>query len=119
MRSFQTELFSRFLPSTNAGHVSGSCHNGKMAALLNSLFFVFKNSFLPITSPPLAMTGEHGKRHSTVSFSMVQWDIMQLVCVAAFWLHVSFQLPLLTRLKTYKHVVVFVSDLIVAIHCTL
>ena len=44
---------------------------------------------------------------------------MQLVCVAACWLHVSFQLPLLTRLKTYKHVVVFVSDLIVAIHCTL
>ena len=42
---------------------------------------------------------------------------MQLVCVAAFWLHVSFQLPLLTRLKTYKHVVVFVSDLIVAILC--
>ena len=61
MRYFQTELFSRFLPSassflpsTYAGHVNmaarslgSSCQTGNMAALLNSLFFVFKMSFLP------------------------------------------------------------------------
>ena len=39
MRSFQAELFSRFLPSSYAGHVNqsigGSCQSGNMAALLN------------------------------------------------------------------------------------
>ena len=54
MRSFQAELFSRFVSSSYAGHVNltaenigCSCQSGKMAALLNSLFFVFKISFLP------------------------------------------------------------------------
>ena len=54
MRSLQTELFSSFLPSTYAGNVNlatkslnSSCQTGNMAALLNSLFFVFKISFLP------------------------------------------------------------------------
>ena len=54
MRSFQTELLSSFLPSTYAGHVNlaarsigSSCQTGKMVALLYSLFFVFKISFLP------------------------------------------------------------------------
>ena len=49
MRSFQSELFSSFLPSTYAGHVN--IGRGKALAvhakLLNSLFFVFKISFLP------------------------------------------------------------------------
>ena len=30
--------------------IGGSCLSGKMAALLNSLFFVFKMSFLPIST---------------------------------------------------------------------
>ena len=54
MRSFHRELFPRFLLWTYAGHVNlarqslgGLCQSGKMAALLNSLFFVFKISFLP------------------------------------------------------------------------
>ena len=50
IRYFQKELFSSFLPSTYAGHVGlgGSCQSGKMAALLNSLFFVFKSLVLPM-----------------------------------------------------------------------
>ena len=54
MRSFQTEQFSRFLPSLYAGHVKlagqslgSACQISDMAALLNSLSFAFKNLFLP------------------------------------------------------------------------
>ena len=54
MRCFQAELFSRFLPSSYAGHVNlagksleSSCYIANMAALLKSLFFVFNISFLP------------------------------------------------------------------------
>ena len=54
MRSFQTEQFLRFLPSPYAGHVKlavakhgGGCQSSEMAVLLNSLSFVFTNSFLP------------------------------------------------------------------------
>ena len=54
MRYFQTEKCSRFLPSPCAGHVKlaaasigGGCQSNEMAALLNSLFFAFTNSFLP------------------------------------------------------------------------
>ena len=50
MQSFQTELFSSFLPFMYADHVNLAaakhCQTGNMAALLNSVFFVF-NSFLP------------------------------------------------------------------------
>ena len=52
MQSFQTELFSSFLPSTYADHVNLAaakhCQTGNMAALLNSVFFVFNILFLPI-----------------------------------------------------------------------
>ena len=34
-----------------ANFVGGSCQSGKMAALLNSLFLVFKISFLPKVGP--------------------------------------------------------------------
>ena len=54
MRSFLKELFSSFLPSTYAGHIHLAMAkpwqfmpNWKDAALLNSLFFVFKISFMP------------------------------------------------------------------------
>ena len=49
IRYFQKELFSSFVPSTYSGHagLGGSCQSGKMAALLNSLFFVFKSLVLP------------------------------------------------------------------------
>ena len=49
MRSFQTEPFSSFLPSTYVGHVNMATvkHWQFMVALLNSLFFVFKILFLP------------------------------------------------------------------------
>ena len=40
MRSFQPELFS-------SRSIGSSCQTGNMAALLNSLFFVFKHLFLP------------------------------------------------------------------------
>ena len=50
----QKELFSCFLPLTYARHVSlavgslgDACQSGKMATLLNSLFFMFKILFLP------------------------------------------------------------------------
>ena len=50
---FQKELFSCLFPSAYAGHVglaaSGlgdACQSGKMAKLLNTLFFVFKISLL-------------------------------------------------------------------------
>ena len=49
IRSFQKELFSLFLPALYAGTLAwhrrsldDSCQSGKMAGLLNSLFFVFK-----------------------------------------------------------------------------
>ena len=50
MQSFQRELFSRFLllplnwPRRSIG---SGCQSSEMAALLNSLSFVFKNLFLP------------------------------------------------------------------------
>ena len=52
---FSDRAISSFLPSTYAGHAYlaaekprySSCKTGKMAALLNSLFFMFKISFLP------------------------------------------------------------------------
>ena len=49
IRYFQKELFSSFVPSTYAGHIGlgDSCQSGKMAALLNSLFVVFKSLVLP------------------------------------------------------------------------
>ncbi len=54
MQYFQTHLFTRFLPSPYASHVNLNaakhcrrCQSSEMAALLNSLFFVFKISFLP------------------------------------------------------------------------
>ena len=54
MRFFQTELFSSFLrlrmPATliwPLRSIGSSCQTGKMAALLYSLFFVFKMLFLP------------------------------------------------------------------------
>ena len=54
MRSFQTELFSRFLPSAYSGNVNlaakslgSSCQSTEMATLLNSIYFVFNISFLP------------------------------------------------------------------------
>ena len=52
IRSFQKELFSSFVPSTYAGHIGlgDSCQSGKMAALLNSLFFVFKMFFLHLST---------------------------------------------------------------------
>ena len=50
---FQKEIFSRFLPSMYIGHVAlaavtlcDACQPGKMATLMNSLFFVFKISHL-------------------------------------------------------------------------
>ena len=53
MRSFQTELFSSFLPSTYADHVNlaAAKHwqfmpNWKYGRLLNSVSFMFKISFL-------------------------------------------------------------------------
>ena len=53
MRSFPTELFSRFLPAPYPSHIwprqsiGGLCQSSEMAALLNSLSFAFTNSFLP------------------------------------------------------------------------
>ena len=54
MRSFQTELFSRFLPTAYsdnvnlAAHGLGiSCQITEMATLLNSISSELKNSFLP------------------------------------------------------------------------
>ena len=50
MRSFQTELFSSFLPATliwPRRSLGRSCQGSKMATMLNSLSFVFKISFLP------------------------------------------------------------------------
>ena len=54
MRYFQTALFSSSLPSRYVGHVNLAAvkpwqfmPNWKMAASLNSLFFVFKMSSLP------------------------------------------------------------------------
>ena len=53
MRSFQTEQFSRFLPSPYAGHVKPVeakhwrwYQSSDLAALLNLLYFAFTNSFL-------------------------------------------------------------------------
>ena len=55
MRSFQTEQFSRFLPSPYAAtlnwlrqSIGGGCQSSEMAALLNSLYFAFTNSCLPM-----------------------------------------------------------------------
>ena len=54
IRSFQIELFSRFLPSPCPAtliwprqSIGGSCLSSEMATMLNSLSFVFKISFLP------------------------------------------------------------------------
>ena len=54
MRYFHTEQFSRFLLPTYTGYVklAAAKHwqcvsSSKMVALLNSLYFAFKNSFLP------------------------------------------------------------------------
>ena len=54
MQSFQTEQFSNFLPSRMPATLNwprqsivGVCQSSEMAALLNSLSFVFTNSFLP------------------------------------------------------------------------
>ena len=55
MRSFQTEQFSRFLPPPYAAtlnwprqSIGGGCQSSGMAALLNSLYFAFTNSCLPM-----------------------------------------------------------------------
>ena len=45
MRYFQTELFVGHV-NLAAGSIVSSCQTGKMGALLNSLFVVFKISFL-------------------------------------------------------------------------
>ena len=53
MRSFQTELFSRFLPSAYSGNVNlvaiyslgSSCQSTEMATLLNRIYFVFNIHF--------------------------------------------------------------------------
>ena len=54
MRSFQTEQFSRFLPSPYAAtlnwprqSIGGGCQSSEMAALFNTLYFAFTNSCLP------------------------------------------------------------------------
>ena len=53
MRSFQTEQYSRFLSSSPATLIwprqssGGGYQSSAMAALLNSLPFAFRNSFLP------------------------------------------------------------------------
>ena len=47
-RSFQTELFLSFLPSTYAGKGNlAAAKHWQLTALLNSLFFVFKILFMP------------------------------------------------------------------------
>ena len=43
---FQNELLSRFLPSTCVPWQCRSCEKHEMAILMNSSFFVFKNSLL-------------------------------------------------------------------------
>ena len=57
LRSVQAKQCSRFLPSTYVGQTATlnwprqstdcACQSSEMAALLNSLSFVFKNLFLP------------------------------------------------------------------------
>ncbi len=61
--------------------IGGSCQNGEMATLLNSLSlsFVFKISFLP------------KYRVIYLYCKVVQWDIMQLVCIAGYCINVSFK----------------------------
>ena len=52
-----------------------------MAALLNSLFFVFEISFLPKVSCHIL----------GLYCEVVQWDIMYLVCIAGYCLNVTFK----------------------------
>ena len=74
MRCFQAELFSRFLPSSYAGHVHLArakplqfMLNCKYGSLLKSIFFVFNISFLP----------KYRVKYNDYNYGkLVEWDIM-------------------------------------------
>ena len=55
--------------------LGSSCQTVKMTALLNSVFFVFKISFLP----------KYCVIYYDYYCKVVQWDIMKLVCIAGYF----------------------------------
>ena len=64
--------------------IGGSCQSGNMAALLNSLVFVFKISFLP---------KYRVKYYDYHYCKVMHWVVMQLVCIAGYFLNVKCNLP--------------------------
>ena len=82
MRSVQTKQFSRFLPSTYVGHVklAAANHCTEMAAMFNSLSFVYKNWFLH----------KYCVKRYDYNCKVVQWDIIEWVFVAAYCLNDGF-----------------------------
>ena len=68
-----------------------SCQTGNMAALLNSLFFLFKISFL--------------LNYRVIYYDyckVVEWDVMEFVCIAGYVLNLSLKQTMTVTAKGAK-----------------